>query len=198
MAPIAYQSDLPPHNDSLSTKLPQLPQPEIDITLRIIVKRSVMVTMDYPACTKGFGHVVDNQKTIRMGVWSLMGNQDIRLVPLQTLNILGKYGTAMLAWQPATPEISFPAMVQELLSGGIAWRLRRIPDLLTKDPAKTRDPDTLYLYYPSMQVMLGTSRQVVVIAHRIRIMITVNKPDISQLKDGGEGLRKGLRQAQIT
>ncbi len=104
----------------------------------------------------------------------------------------------MLSWKTASPEIAFPTTGLEVLSGDTLRWFWRIPDLAAEDATKTCDLEATDLYDPAMQVTFRATEQVVMIPNFIRIMVTMNEPDVCQPENGGKGLFKCLMQTQVS
>lgn len=157
-----------------------------------------MVTMDNGLGFQRLSELINDLKAIRVLARGLMGHQDLGLEPLEGFNIFGEDGATVFAWQAASPEVSFSTMGLEVLPCAVLGWLGRVPNLAAEDTTKTRNPVTINFDNATMQIPLRGCKEMVVIAHLVRIVVAMSEPDLGQFQDGSKRLFERLRQAQIS
>ena len=173
---------------------------EAKFTSLVTVVASLMVmAMKGVSDTKGPTKFVDGLETMRMSRGSLMGHQNVRVLPLQAHEVRRKDRAAMFARQATSPPIALAASIQEGLRCLVNRLLRRHPHLLTKHAAKASHAQSVNGHHPAVQIAVSHARRekVIVVSHGVSVVVPVNEPHLCQITNRHQHLIQRLRGLDV-
>ncbi len=135
------------------------------------------MAVDQMLNTHASSQVTNGRKSIRMGLWGLMGYEDICLLFSERLDILWKNRTPVRKRHVIKKPLNRPDMLAHLGPGPEAWGLPRIPDTLSEDTAKSCHPQAAQDLYVGMQIVLPHVSSVAdEVLRGIGVMIAKDEP----------------------